>query len=374
MTKPASFETQYTPRTLVIGVDAPYNRTKSMQSYFDEFVSLLKTNNTPFETSLFIKIRSIDPAYFFTKGKLQEIYDVCKKNDIEQVVLSESLTPRQERNLEDFLECNVCDRTGLILEIFEKSAHSAEGKAQVAIAMLQHRRSRISGKGIHMSQQTGALGARGGPGETAKELEARHIDDEIIKINKQLKRIEQSRNVQRKRRLEHAIPHMCLIGYTNVGKSTILNLLTKSSVLAENKLFATLDTTTRELYLNKVKKGIISDTVGFIQQLPHQLIEAFKSTLDELQYAHLLIHVIDISDPNWEHHIGIVNEILQELSVCKDTVYVFNKVDRIEDKDEAEIMIAQYQPHVVISARSKEGIEPLIQFLSNWQPSRSSVN
>lgn len=366
MAKQAYYQTQTVPRILIVGVDAPYNRTSSIESYFLEFENLIKSNNIVPDEKLFIKIRDIDSSYFFTKGKLQEVRDVCVNHDIEHVILSEPLTPRQERNLSDFLECSVSDRTQLILEIFEKGAHSAEGKAQVAIAMLNHLKTRLCGKGIHMNQQPGALGVRGGPGETAKEIEYRHIENEILKIKRELRTIEQTRSTQRKRRLDSNVPHMCLIGYTNAGKSTILNGLTKSNVLAADRLFATLDTTTRELYIHHTKKGIISDTVGFIQQLPHHLIEAFKSTLSELHYAHLLIHVVDISDENWQTHIQVVHDILADLQVNKEMVYVFNKMDQVINQEEIELLIHKYKPHVIISANTAEGLDTLREFLATW--------
>lgn len=362
------FDTVDYPSTLLIGVRAPYNKTKSFDSYFEEFCNLVKTCGIHYEDFLEVKLRSIDSAFYFTSGKLQQIKEFCEQYQIEQIVLSESISPQQERNLSDFLNCEIIDRTQLILEIFEKAAHSAEGKAQVAIAMLQHQKTRLAGKGIHLAQQSGATGVRSGPGETLKERERRHIEQLINKYKKQLEKIDRSRQTQRKRRLDSRIAQICLIGYTNAGKSTILNALTKSNVLAEDKLFATLDTTTRELYLEGQKKGLISDTVGFIQQLPHRLIEAFKSTLSELQYADLLLQVIDLSDPSWEEQIHVVHQILEELKVDKDMVYVFNKADLVSDLKPHIMKIARYQPHVVISAHSKEGILPLKEFLADWQP------
>lgn len=366
MSKPKDYPTKVHPKTLLLAIDAPYNKTTDMQAYFDEFIHLVSSNNIEYDEVVFIKLRTIDSSYFLTKGKLEEVRALCEEKEIEEVIISEPLTSRQERNLNQLFHCRVFDRTQLILEIFEKSAHSAEGKLQVAIAMQQHRKSRVAGGGVHMSQQAGGIGTRG-PGETAKEIELRHLEEKILLYKKQLKKLDTSRDIQRKRRLEAGIPHICLIGYTNTGKSTILNQLTKANVLAENKLFATLDTTTRELYIEGKKKGIISDTVGFIQNLPTHLIEAFKSTLTELNYADLLLHVVDASDKNWEHHIGVVNTILEELGVKKEILYVFNKIDACAEDAPFENRKEVYEPHVNISATSKEGIAPLVTFLHEWQ-------
>lgn len=355
------------PKTLLIGIYAPYNLTKNIQSYFDEFVNLVKSNGIEFDDTHFTRIRSIDPGYFLTKGKVEEVVELVNKHDIEEVIVSEPLSPQQERNLSELLHCKVFDRTQLILEIFEKGAQSAEGKTQVELAMLQHRKSRLAGRGIHMSQQAGRIGTRG-PGETAKEKEMQHIERAMNKLKKELGQLAKTRETQRKRRLEARIPHIAIIGYTNAGKSTILNELTHAQVLAADRPFATLDTTTRELYIDHTKKGLISDTVGFIQQLPHHLIEAFKSTLTELQHAHLLLHVIDIADPNWQSHIQVVMEVLKELDVDKPMLYVFNKADRVEDRELIETAVNKYQPHIFTSALSKEGLEPLIEFLRNWKP------
>jgi len=367
MKKEIYHETVHYPNILVVGVNAPYNKTQHIDSYYEEFLNLVKTYNIPYKKALFIKLRSIDPAYFLTKGKLQELKENCQKHAIEQVIFSDPLTTQQARNLTDFLECSVFDRTELILEIFEKTAISNEGKTQVAIAKLQHQKSRLAGKGIHLAQQAGAIGVRGGPGETAKEKELRHINRLILRHKKELKKIQSSQSTQRKNRIKNNIPQLCLIGYTNSGKSTLLNALTKSQVLVDNKLFATLDTTTRELYINGKKKGVLSDTVGFIQQLPHHLVEAFKSTLSELQHADLLLHVIDLSDFNWQAHIAIVDNILESLKVDKKILYLFNKSDKINQSIGLTHLLTEYQPHIVISANSKEGIQPLIDFLANWQ-------
>ncbi len=365
MPKPSHYETTHYPKTLIIAVHAPYNRTKNIDAYVNEFVSLAKTLGTPYETMLEIKLRTVDSVYFITTGKLSEIQETCEHLGIEQVIISESITAQQERNMSNFLHCDIIDRTQLILDIFEQSAHSAEGKIQVAIARMQHAKTRLAGKGKFLSQQTGHIGVRGGPGETAKERETRCIDSNIAKLKRKLDTLAKSRATQRKQRLNTQVPQICLIGYTNAGKSTILNTLTKSNVLAQDKLFATLDTTTRELYINHEKKGLLSDTVGFIQQLPTKLINAFKSTLSELQYADLLLHVIDISDQSWEQHIKVVHAILDDLGVDKPMLYVFNKVDNLGELIPDAVI--HYKPHVLISAHDKKGITPLRDFLADWQ-------
>lgn len=369
MTKPQNLPTVQHPTTLVIGIQAPYNKTTQIQAYYDEFLNLLKTSDVVITQKLFWKINAIDPKTFLTSGKLEELHEFCKKNNIEEVYISEPLTSKQARHLEDYLHCTLFDRTDLILDIFKKTATSAEGKAQVEIAMLEHEKTRLAGKGIFLAQQRGGIGLKSGPGETLKEREKRYFDTKIQQIKKMLGQLQTIRDTQRKQRLQSGIKQICLIGYTNAGKSTILNTLTKAHVLAEDKLFATLDTTTRELFIDGKKKGLISDTVGFIQYLPHNLIEAFKSTLSELQYADLLLQVIDCADPDWQSHITIVHEILSELEVQKPLLYVFNKFDRINTEEEQEkfkIAAQSYEPNVFISATSKETIKPLINFLAQW--------
>lgn len=355
------------PKVLLLGVQTPDHYNLNIESYFEEFRNLAKTNNIQNFMELYIKIREIDPGYFLTKGKREEVKAFCDEHEIEEVVISEQLSSRQAGNLGELLKCTIFDRTELILEIFEKSAHTAEGKMQVEIAQLQHKKSRLAGKGVHFAQQSGAIGVRGGFGETAKEKETRHIEDSILQLKRHLEKMHKARDTQRKQRLGNKEPNICLIGYTNAGKSTILNMLTHSNVLAEDKLFATLDTTTRSLYIDGKKKGTLSDTVGFIQQLPTRLIEAFKSTLSELHYADLLLHVVDISDLGWENHIRVVNEILMDLDVDTTTLYVFNKSDKI-DTTLLHGAIEKYQPYVIISSLTRKGMEPLIDFLNSWIP------
>lgn len=360
-------ETSPIIETLVLGIDSPLKKHDNLKAYYEEFLSLVKTHGSPTKHQLFFKLRTIDSAYFLTSGKLDEVKKFCQEHGIKTVIFSEIMSVQQERNLTDYLECHIIDRTRLILEIFEKSAHSAEGKMQIAIALMRHEKARLAGKGYALSQQLGVAGARGGPGETLKERERRHIDWGITKLRKQLETLTRNRQTQRKQRQSSNLPLLCLVGYTNAGKSTILNALTKSDVLAENKLFATLDTTTRELFINSKKAALLSDTVGFIQDLPTKLVDAFKSTLSELQYANLLLHIVDIANVDWQNHIYTVNKILADLKLeDKPILYIFNKIDKVELTDSIKAAIETYNPHVIISAQSKNGIKPLIDFLSTW--------
>lgn len=367
MTRPQALDTNPHVKTLIIGVYTPYNLDVDVDSYFDEFVNLVHSNGIEEDHGMFIKLRAIDPATFFTQGKLKEIADLCTKEGIEQIIISEPITSKQERNISSFLQCDVVDRTLLILQIFEKRATTAEGKVQVALAKLNFEKTRLSGRGASMSQQLGGIGVRG-PGETQKERELQHLEHLEVKLRRDLERLDRIRETQRKQRLVSNVPLICCIGYTNAGKSTIFNALTKSAVFAEDMPFATLETTTRELFINGKKKGLLSDTVGFIQQLPHHLIEAFKATLHELQYAHLLLQVVDVSDHNWESHIAIVHKILQELEVDKPMLYVFNKIDKVDPVILASYPFERYTPHVLTSATTKEGLQPLVDFLHDWRP------
>lgn len=356
---------QKTQNVLLFGVYSPKNRELAKEDYFEEFLSLVKTLGVEYDDTVFTKLRTIDKAYFLTKGKRQELLAICKEKEIDQVFISDILSPLQERNLEDFLGCTVYDRERLILEIFQNSAHTSEGKIQVEIAQLEYYKTRLSGKGAQLAQQAGHIGTRG-PGETEKELIKRHLTEKFRQARKRLDTLKKSRDVQRKKRLASSLPLICLVGYTNAGKSSIINLLTKSSVLAEDKLFATLDTTTRELFVDKKKKGLISDTVGFISQLPHHLIEAFKSTLDELNYADLLLHVVDVSNRSWKGQIDVVQNTLDELGVdCKEMLYIFNKTDQLteEELEELKEKLEEYHPHALTHATSKAGLSELIDFL-----------
>jgi GTPase len=355
-------------KTLLVGVYTPFNPIDDPQYYYDEFLSLVHTLELPYDETYFMKVRSVDNNLFLTKGKLEELKKVCTDRAIELVAFSEPLSTLQERNLERALGCAIFDREKLILEIFKKSAHSAAGKIQVEMAEIEYLKTRMIGHGRELSQQAGIIGTRG-PGETAKEEMRRQFADKLRQAKKRLETLERSREIQRQRRINSNIPFICIIGYTNAGKSSLLNRIAKGGVLAENKLFATLDTTTRELFIDGTKKALISDTVGFISQLPHNLIAAFKSTLDELHYAKVLLHVVDISNPAWQNQIAVVQNTLEELEVSQPVIYVFNKIDLLSDIEREQLPseVVAYQPSVFIHTQSKDGIEPLVELLRDYR-------
>ena len=368
MAKNQNFETGNSVKVLLIGVQAPDNHTNDIQSYYDEFISLAETLGVVDYEIIYIKLRSFDNKYFFTQGKLEEIKVAFDASHATEIIISEQLNGQQERNLQDYLDCRIFDRTRLILSIFERTATTAEGKLQVEIAKLALLKTRLAGHGIHLEQQAGSIGVKG-PGETLKEETNRHLERLTLTAKRKIVQLEKTRETQRKRRLTHELQQVCLIGYTNSGKSTILNMLTNSDVLAENKLFATLDTATRQLFINHKKVGLISDTVGFIQNLPHQLINAFKSTLAELKYADLLLHVVDISNPNWKSQMNVVFSTLKELRVQKEMVIVFNKADLLTP-EELEIRLQSFDmpiPYVDVSALSKEGLDNIANYVAAYK-------
>jgi GTPase len=354
-------------KTLLLGIHAPYNRTPNINAYYEEFLHLIKTLDVDYDDVMYMKLREIDRAFFLSKGKLDELTKYCEENEIERIIISEPLTGMQERNLAEVTETEFVDRTKIILDIFEKSSHTAESKIQVEIAQLQYEKGRLVSRYISFDQQRGIIGMRGGSGETQKENETRAIEKRIQTLRGKLVTLEKSRVTQRQRRLESQLPLFCLVGYTNAGKSSLLNALTKSKVLAEDKLFATLDTTTRTLFAGSQKVGLVSDTVGFLQLLPPNLIAAFKSTLKELEFADLLLHVIDISDPVWQDHAAVVNKILHELDIDRPTLYVFNKVDKVELTDDLQHTLSTFQPHVTTSTITPGGIDALREYLASWK-------
>jgi GTP-binding protein HflX len=307
------------------------------------------------------KTESLNPATFIGKGKAAEFADFCRRNDIDTVIFDDELSPAQSRNLEKIFNCKILDRTSLILDIFAQRARTREGKLQIELAQLQHLLPRLTRFWGHLSRQTGGIGKRGGEGETQLETDRRRVQDRISKISRELELVRQQRGIQRSVRQRNNWPLASIVGYTNAGKSTLLNALTGSDVLVRDILFATLDPTTRRLRLPTNQNVLLTDTVGFIRKLPHGLVEAFKATLEEVVQADLLLHVADISHPQAGEQIAAVNAVLAEIGAGeKPTIMIFNKMDRL-DSDGMLNRLQAHHPHAVtISATTGEGIPVLL--------------
>ncbi len=297
-------------------------------------------------------------ATYIGKGKANEFAEICKQGDVDTVIFDDELSPAQTRNLEGVFDCKVLDRTALILDIFAQRARTREGKMQIEMAQLQHILPRLTGLWTHLSRQKGGIGMRGGEGESQLEVDRRKVRERIDKIQRDLELVMRHRSVQRTGRKRNQWPLGSLVGYTNAGKSTLFNAITGASALAEDKLFATLDPTTRRLCLPTNQNVLLSDTVGFIRKLPHDLVVAFKATLEEVIEADLLLHVVDISSPQVEEQIEAVNVVLDELGVAdKPTLMVFNKIDRVTTPGLAKRFTDLYPNSIVVSARTGEGFE-----------------
>ncbi|MEI6128057.1 MAG: GTPase HflX, partial [Pseudomonadota bacterium] len=320
--------------------------------------------------SLVMDCRKVDPAYFITRGKASELKSLVEEKDSNIVICNDELSPAQQRNLEDFLGVKVVDRTGLILDIFAQRARSREGRLQVELAQLDYSMPRLRGKGQEMSRLGGGIGTRG-PGETKLEMDRRKIKVKMLHIKKELRKVANTRMIQRCSRSHHLAYGAVLVGYTNAGKSTLLNRLAGANVLTEDRLFSTLDPTTRRVRLSRGNEMLLSDTVGFINRLPHQLIDAFKSTLEEVREAALLLHVIDCTSPCVEEHAASVNTVLAEIGVGeKETLYILNKTDAQEDRSLIAFWSRKFDPVVAVSARTGEGMDLLHTNLDRWMSQR----
>jgi GTPase len=306
-----------------------------------------------------------DPAYFIGHGKAEELYQEVQERRANLVILGEDLSPTQQRNLEDTLTIRVIDRTQLILDIFAQRAHSREGKLQVELAQLTYLLPRLTGRGTELSRLGGGVGTRG-PGETKLETDRRRIRDRIADLQQELKEVRQHRSVQKQARRKLPFPSAALVGYTSAGKSTLLNTLSGSVVLTDSKLFATLDPTTRRVVMPDGWAVLVSDTVGFIRNLPHHLIAAFRATLEEVEEADFLIHVVDASHPQAQQQRDAVETVLRELGAAdKPTVTVFNKSDRLEDQYELRRLVAVTPNSAYISASRADGIRYLMDRISH---------
>lgn len=315
---------------VLVGVKLPKHERWEVEDYLYELKMLVDTAGAEVLETYIQERSAVDAKYFIGKGKLNDIKAHVENECVDMVVFDDDLSPGQIKNLEKVLECKILDRSSVILDIFAKHARSRQSKTQVELAQLHYMLPRLTRLWTHLSRQKGGGVGLRGPGETQLEVDKRLIQKRIALLNDELKKIERQQDTRKKgRELEFRV---ALIGYTNVGKSTILNALTGSDVLAENKLFATLDSTVRKVYLNKDHQILLSDTVGFIRKLPHQLVASFKTTLDEAIDADLLLHVIDLSHPNYEEQIKTVNMVLQDLDIGdKPILLVFNKLDQLEN-------------------------------------------
>ena len=325
-----------TERVILVGLITRFQDAEKVNEYLDELAFLAETAGANTVKRFIQKLDSPDSRTFVGKGKLEEIIAFIKASDIQIAIFDDELTPSQLKNIERVIGCRVLDRTTLILDIFAKRARTAQAKTQVELAQYKYLLPRLTRMWTHLEKQRGGIGMRG-PGETEIETDRRVIRDKLSKLRERLSDIDKQNSTQRKRRGE--IVRVALVGYTNVGKSTIMNVLSKSDVFAENKLFATLDTTVRKVVLDTVP-FLLSDTVGFIRKLPHDLVESFKSTLDEVREADILVHVVDISHNNFEEHIRVVNETLTDIgAIDKPILMVFNKIDayKFVPKDEDDL-------------------------------------
>ena len=311
-------------KVVLVGIINQQQTEEKSKEYLDELEFLTYTAGGEVLKRFTQKLDVPNPKTFIGTGKMQEVQQYVEENEVGTVIFDDELTPAQQKNIEHILKVKILDRTGLILDIFAQRAQTSYSRTQVELAQYEYLLPRLTGLWTHLERQRGGIGMRG-PGETEIETDRRIVRDRIALLKKKLSAIDKQMATQRSNR--GALVRVALIGYTNVGKSTLMNVISKSDVFAENKLFATLDTTVRKVVIENLP-FLLSDTVGFIRKLPTQLIESFKSTLDEVREADLLLHVVDISHPNFEDHIHSVNQILAEIeSTNKPTIMVFNKID-----------------------------------------------
>jgi GTP-binding protein HflX len=326
----------YQEKAVLVGLILPNQNEKKTKEYLDELAFLAETAGAEPVKLFSQRLDYPHPKTFVGQGKLDEIKNFIDENEIGMIIFDDELSPAQLRNIERALQIKVLDRTNLILDIFAKRAQTAHAKTQVELAQYKYLLPRLTRLWTHLERQRGGIGMRG-PGETQIETDRRIILEKISKLKEELKNIDKQKNIQRKNRVN--VVRVALVGYTNAGKSTIMNLLSKSDVFAENKLFATLDTTVRKVIIDNLP-FLLSDTVGFIRKLPHDLIESFKSTLDEVREADILLHVVDVAHPNFEEQINVVEETLNEIDkTIKPVILVFNKTDLFSyiPKDEDDL-------------------------------------
>ena len=360
-------------RTVLVGVITRQYSAEEIQEHLDELAFLVETAGGKSVKQFTQKLDSPDKRTFIGSGKLEEIKTYCKEKDVDSVVFDEELSPSQQRNLEELFKLKIVDRTSLILDIFAQRARTAEAKAQVELAQMQYLLPRLKGLWTHLERQRGGIGMRG-PGEKEIETDRRIVLDKIAQLKRELVKLDKQSSNRRKNRGEYI--RVALVGYTNVGKSTIMNLLSKSDVFAENKLFATLDTTVRKVVIDRIP-FLLSDTVGFIRKLPHNLVESFKTTLDEARESDIIAHVVEAGHSSFHEHIKVVNQTLNDLGAADiPQIIIFNKMDlyrarqldsflsdemksKLTNSFKQQMRLSHNFPCVFISAQNKENMEEL---------------
>ncbi|MGZ5249543.1 MAG: GTPase HflX [Caldimonas sp.] len=354
-------------RAILVGVDFSA-KGKHFDASLDELALLAESAGDVAVARVVARRKAPDPAFFVGSGKADELKEMVQLHQAEVVVFDQALSPAQQRNLEKHLGVAVADRTMLILEIFGERARSHEGKLQVELARLQYLSTRLVRRWSHLERQRGGIGARGGPGEAQIELDRRMIGERIKAIKKQLEKVKRQRSTQRRARERNQTFRVSLVGYTNAGKSTLFNSLVNADAYTADQLFATLDTTTRQLHLDNIERGVaLSDTVGFIRDLPHSLIEAFQATLQEAADADLLLHVVDAASPELAEQMREVERVLGEIGAGEVAqVVVFNKIDRLDETERPRVLVDSIElgggrrvPRLFVSATSGEGLEGL---------------
>jgi len=360
-------------RALLVGTGFGLATVEEAEGSLEELARLAETAGAiPVETVLQRRDRP-DPATYVGAGKVQELRELADAIDIDVVVFDDELTPAQQRNLEKALGRDVVDRVALILDIFAQHASSQEGMVQVELAQYRYLMPRLRGRGVELSQQAGGIGARRGPGETKLEVDRRRIQQRITKLEGDLKRLAKTRETQRKARRRRSLLTVALVGYTNAGKSSLLNRMTDAAVLVEDRLFATLDPTTRRLRLPGGAIVLCSDTVGFVRRLPHQLVEAFRSTLDEVSDADLLVHVVDATAPDALAQIAAVRSVLDEIGAGKiPELVAVNKCDVADPETVADLVSTTVG--IAVSARTGEGVEKLVEAIADRLRSLATVH
>jgi GTP-binding protein HflX len=352
-------------RAVLVGLEQSGVSKWDLRDSLEELRELAHSAGAEVVETVTQKLQKPTAPYYIGKGKAESIKDSFQNQHVTSVIFDDELSPAQGRNLENLFSRKVLDRTQLILDIFAQRARSREGRLQIELAQLQYLLPRLTRMWHHLSRQTGGIGTRG-PGETQLEVDRRRVQERIARLERELEAVRKTRAVQREGRKRHQWPVAAVVGYTNAGKSTLLNLLTGADVIAENKLFATLDPTTRSLVLPNKQRVLLTDTVGFLRKLPHTLIESFKATLEEVREADLLIHVVDVSHSRVEEQMEAVDSVIKELGAFgKQTLIVFNKIDQLENPELADSYLKRFPGSVAISARTGANVGTLVRALQH---------